>query len=243
MTNEQAKAALWLYREGIDRGEPQFAEALSLAERDAELHSWMQQHDAVFKAVRGKLSGIEVPRDLRERIVRQRPIPQMATRWLQPALKVAAVLLLLAGLAIFWPRAGTKNNLAAYEAYVAKLVSGKYRMSFESDNLENIRSFLERNQAPSSYEVPKRLSETNALGCATLSWSGNPVSMLCFADTQNRKLWLFVASRQSIPDSPKTTTATFAQQAKGFTTASWTVDGYTYVLTMQGDANVLREYL
>jgi hypothetical protein len=243
MTNEEAKRTLWLYREGIDRAEPEFAEALALAEGDAELRGWMQQQVAIFKAVRGKLSAIEVPPDLRERIVRQRPIPKTTTRWWRPILKIAAALLLLAGLAIFWSRAGAKNNLANYEAYVARLVSGKYRMSFESENFENIRSFLQRNQAPSLYEIPKGLSQTNALGCATLSWSGNPVSMLCFADAQNRKLWLFVARREAIPDSPTTVTPAFAQQAKGFTTATWTSDGYTYVLTMQGNRDDLRDYL
>jgi hypothetical protein len=243
MNSQEAKAILLLYRAGVDQNDPQFAAALSLAEHDPELRAWLKEQDASFNAVRRKFSEIDVPKDLREKIVRQRPIPLLTARWRRPALQIAAGLVILAGLAIFWPRPGVKNNFAAYEHYLVKLVSGKYRMSLETDNQQHIRSFLERNQAPSDYEVPQAVGETRALGCATLSWSGNPVSMLCFVDAQNRKLWLFVTSPRSIPDSPKTAVPSFATQAKGFVTASWTANGHTYVLTMQGSAGDLDKYL
>jgi hypothetical protein len=175
--------------------------------------------------------------------MRQRPIEHVTRQWLRPALQLAAVLLVLACLTTFWLRSHPKNNFAAYEDYITRLVSGKYHMSYESNDRERIRLFLQRNQAPAQYALPLALTRTTALGCATLSWSGNPVSMLCFTDAQQHKLWLFVTSRQSIPDSPKTTMPVFAQQAKGFTTASWTANGYNYVLTMQGDANEVAKYL
>jgi len=243
MNSRDAKQILWIYRAGTDRDEPQFADALSAMVRDSELRRWVEQQDVVFQAVRRKLSGIDVPRDLREKIVRQRPIEHSTTQWLRPVLQIAAVLLVFASLTTFWLRSHPKNNFAAYEGYVTRLVSGKYHMSYESNDRERIRLFLERNQAPAQYALPPALTRTTALGCATLSWSGNPVSMLCFTDAQQRKLWLFVTSRDSIPDSPRKATPSFEQHAKGFVSASWTANGYTYVLTMQGDAQVLSEYL
>ncbi len=243
MNNREAKAILLLYRKGVDHADPEFAAALSLAERDPELRAWLQEQDASFNAVRRKLAEIEIPKDLRERIVRQRPIPRSSARWVRPVLQIAAAALIVGSLVVFWPKPTVKNNLASYEQYLAKLVSKKYRMSLETDDQKRVRLFLSRNQAPSDYVIPKTLGETTALGCATLSWSGNPVSMLCFADAQNRKLWLFVTSRQSIPDSPVAATPSFKRQAKGFVTASWAADGYTYVLTMHGSTSDLDKYL
>ncbi len=242
MNSRDARNILLLYRPGIDDHDPQFVEALRCVARDPQLKAWFEQQRRSDGALREKLREIEVPAELAERIVHRQA--STARKWNVPQwLQLAAAIILLAGLAFFWWRPQPRNNLAAYENYLTHLLSRGYRMSLESDNHARIRKFLDGNQAPADYELTKPLEQTRALGCATLSWNGNPVSMLCFANrATNAKIFLFVASDRAVPNAPRDRAIEIHAQGE-FSTASWARAGKIYVLTMKGKPTELQNYL
>jgi hypothetical protein len=98
MDNIAAKRILSLYREGVDDDDPRFAEALDQAECDPELGEWLRQQQENYGSIRAKLRRIEPPAGLREKILRQRPIPFSRPN-IPLGLKLAAGILILAGMA------------------------------------------------------------------------------------------------------------------------------------------------
>jgi hypothetical protein len=239
---QQAKAILHLYRRGLDDDDPQFEEALAKAHADPDLAAWLVREGEVNSALRRKFREIPIPGGLLEKLRQQRPA-ETTPAWSAARLwRLAAVLAVLCGLAIFWLRPAPRSSFAAYERYLANLVSHPYRMSLETSDPHRIRAFLANNQAPADYAVHPSLAQSEALGCATLSWSGNPVSMLCFKDKENRKLFLFVVNRSAIPDSPRGTAPTIRQEG-GFAVAGWAEGNCSYVLAVEGDESALAEFL
>ena len=197
---------------------------------------------AADAALRAKLRAIEPPPDLAEKILREQPVPMVPSRALRHWLQLAAALAVLTGLAIFWLRPTPRNRFALYEEYLGRLVARDYRMSLETDDPERIRAFLKNNQAPADYALAPPLARTPVLGCATLSWNGNPVSMLCFADAAQGKLFLFVVDRGAIPDAPPGATPAL-RQVGDFAVASWTAQGRAYVLAVKGGPERVRKFL
>ena len=242
MDKNEAKRLLLGFRSRVDDEEPMFREALALAETDPELKAWLVAERQRTEALQGKLREIEPPDDLLFKIIRQKPALPPPPRKLWRFAQAAAAVAVLCGLAFFWLRPAPKNSFAGYEQYLAGLVAKKYRMSLETDNLDKIRSFLANNQAPADYVLNSQLEKTRALGCATLSWNGNPVSMLCFSDAANRKLFLFVVNREAIPDAPGQAAGHF-QQVGQFSVAGWTQGGRSYVLAVEGDDGMIHRYL
>ena len=92
--------------------------------RDPELRRWVKEQDLVFLAVRRKLSANRGAERFARENCSARPIEHADRQWLRPALQIAAVLLVLACLTTFWLRSHPKNNFAAYEGYVTRLVWG-----------------------------------------------------------------------------------------------------------------------
>ena len=100
MNTSEAKERLFLYRGPIDDADPQFEEALAHARRDPELAEWMRQQNRSYGTIRSKLREIEPPRDLAEKIIRNRPIP-LRRGWTQ-ILQLAAAIVILAGITAVW---------------------------------------------------------------------------------------------------------------------------------------------
>jgi hypothetical protein len=238
MTSEQAKRILALYRPKIDANDPQFADALAQAGRDPELARWLEDQSAIYVAVRSKLKDAPVPEDLLDKTLRHRP----AVWWTQPWLRLAACLVLLAGVAYFWLGRGPKQpTFDNYRRTMANVVS-KYRMSLESSDADRVRTFLANNQAPADYELPKSIARQRLLGCATLSWDGHPVSLLCFRHQNGTDLWLFVRRQTRLKGVPSPTQRVFAE-INQVNTASWHQGGNLYLLAIRGDPALLRDSL
>jgi hypothetical protein len=95
MNTNEAKEKLLPYRGPIDDADLQFRDALAHAQRDPELAEWLSGQARCYQAVRLKLREVELPDDLADRIIRNRPIP-FRRDWTQ-ILKLAAAIILSAG--------------------------------------------------------------------------------------------------------------------------------------------------
>ena len=129
MNNEQAQDVLALYRPGI--GEPADREtlkALDLSRRDLRLALWLEQRNALYQAIRGRLEQIEAPAGLKERIVAERPANIIW--WQRPVvLAAAAAIMFWLGLAAIWLAPRQQNQFATYRSRMVRTAMRNYTMN------------------------------------------------------------------------------------------------------------------
>src|SRR5208282_6795153 len=97
MNRDQAKTVLLLYRPGTtDTGDPEIAEALTLATQDSELTRWLVEHCARQEAMRAGIRKITVPAGLKEQIVSEQAARgRTGFRWQRAALAAVAAIVVL----------------------------------------------------------------------------------------------------------------------------------------------------
>ena len=250
MNRQQAKEILILYRpRGGGLPDPEVGEALALAESDAELARWFEQHRAFQAALQDKFRQIPVPEGLEEQILSERKV-QTATFLRRPAVRLAlafALILLFAGLAVVWLQPHEDKTFSGFRQRIGQTVARQYpRMDLETNDLDQIHQFLAQ-RGHGDYVLPKGLEKTASTGCALLTWQGRPVTMICFNSGKTPKaaapdLFLFVVARADVPKAPVAGAPQFDQTGR-LATASWTQGDRTYMLGTIGDAELLRPYL
>ncbi len=251
MTKSEARRILLLYRPGSDdASDPEIAEALAMAQKDAELAAWMRKQHDFHASVRAPLRSVVPPPDLRARILsgpREAPVlPFPILRFIP--LAAAAVVVLFLGLAnwelvsgLFHP--ASDNSFGAFHARMARVAQRDYnQMDLVSSNLVEVSQFLTKTSPLKEQAIPSGLQRVPLFGCANLRWHGLPVTMICFKRNANDLLWLFIADRSQIPGSPDSATARLQTLGK-FATASWTRDDRIYVIGLIGNESQLRPYL
>src|SRR5262245_48707516 len=224
MTSQLAKEILLRYRPGTtDASDPEFAEALDHAKRDPELGRWFAQQQAFHIAIRDRFKQLPVPADLKENILAGcRPVAR-PVRWQQPvfqALAAAAAVVLLIGVALFWPGPREDRSFAAFQSRVVRNAQRGYVMEITATNLSEIRRFLGTHGAHADYVLPAPLEKLPGDGGAVLRWNNKTISMVCFDLGNHNDLFLSVASRADLPDAPSTSEPHFTQIGR-LTAASW----------------------
>jgi hypothetical protein len=140
------------------------------------------------------------------------------------------------------------KSFAAYRNRMVSTALRAYDMQLETNDLASIRVFLQQQGAPGDFIPPTGLSNAASTGCLTVAWQGGRVSMICFKTGrplplgQSSDLWFFVVDQAVLPDAPPTTKPQLATVNK-VTTASWTREGKTYVLAVEGDEELLTKFL
>jgi len=251
MNRDEAKTILLLYRPGTaDAGDPEIAAALALAKQDPELTRWLVEHCARQEALRAGFRKITAPAGLKEQIISEQAAHEKMLFWRRRSvLAVAAVVMVLAALASFWfqPRRND-DTFAIYRSRMVGVALRGYLMGLATNNPAQIQGYLARNQAPADYVLPAPLAKTAMTGCAIESWQGAKVSMVCFhtgkllPPGQQSDLWLFVIDRSRVKDAPPAGSRQFVRVNKLMTT-TWTQGDKLYVLGMEGDEQILRQYL
>ncbi len=96
--SEGARLLFSAYRpSGQDADDPAFAAAIEAAKNDPELAHWLAEQQAFDQAVAGHLRTVEIPADLRARILAGAALSRPHSRW-TPA-RVWALVALLAAIA------------------------------------------------------------------------------------------------------------------------------------------------
>ncbi len=255
MNAQQARAILQSYRPwAADTDDPDLAEALALARKDAELGRWFEEHCAVQSAIRERFRQITVPPALKEQILATQLAGSKVVWWRRPVspwMAAAAVFVVAMGLTALWllpPAAPLERiNTATFRARMEGQALRVYSMTLETNNLDQIRAELGRQSAPADFVLPGKLAETPLAGCGVLKWQNKPVSMICFLTGQplppgsKSDLFLFVVERSALPDAPATPTPEIKPGTK-LITATWSAGDKIYVLATTGDADFIRQY-
>lgn len=250
MNRERAKQILLLHRPGdVGDEDPEMAEAFALLGRDAELQRWFEGQRAVQAAVRRAFRTISPPAAFKEQIISERPWHTRPVRPRHLMVATAAALALFA-LVLWWPTPQPREDrsFAGYRSRMVGTAQRAYGMELETNNLESIRVFLKAHGAPSDFVAPSGLSRATGTGCLTIPWRGSQVSMICFRTGQplppgqDSDLWFFIIDHAIVPDAPATEVPQMAI-VKKVATASWTWEGKAYVLAVDGDEALLKEFL
>jgi hypothetical protein len=238
MSPQEAKQVLLLYRPGAsDVRDPQIAEALALLPHDAELERWFEQHCVFQTAVRRKLRQIDVPAELKAKLLAQQKTVRLQVWWRNPAwLAAAAMTVLLLGLAAVMMSPRTPDRFADYQARMIRTVLRQYRMDLETNDMQQVRQFMAARGAPSDYVVPTGLARLQLTGGGLLRWRSKPVAMVCFNRGDNQMLYLFVMKRSDIKDPPPAVPQVF--KVRKLQAASWTKDDKTYLLAGPEDTDL-----
>lgn len=255
MTPAEARQILLTHRPGVDDAEdPAVGAALALARESPELRRWLEENDAARRALRERFREIPVPEGLRQQILAE--LPRTVRRpWSQPIARIglaAAAVVLIAGLFLTirnpGPGPGDGRDLDTFRGRMIGAVLRDYRMSLETGDAQQIRTHLAQNLAPADYHVPRGLAVTELTGCGVLSWADRRVSMVCFrsgrpmAPGTKADLFLFVVSRDSVPNSPAGHPPEI-RRVRTLVTASWSEGDKLYILAADGDEAFLRGLL
>ena len=249
MDNKEAKFILSAYRpDGLDVGDPRFAQALEQARRDPILQRWFDESVAFDAAVTEKLCAAPVPSDLRESILTGAKVthaPLWKNRWRKWAIAAAVVLSATLG-ALIWhntrpaPVAGWQ--LQALDAILSSIARNESHFDVLSRNPADLVNWLRANHAPMGEGLPGNLDKLPSIGCKTIFWHGKPVSLICFTLPEGRAIHLVIAHASADSDRAIKHEAKAIQQGH-WATATWREGDMIYMLALEGSRAELRRYL
>jgi anti-sigma factor RsiW len=244
MNREEARLILQSYRPGDqDAGDPQFAEALALAKSDAELAAWFADQQKFDVFATRKLKSVAVPPDLKAKILAeaipswQKIVELPSPAWWQNLFRapvswaMAAAVVILLSVAIFWKQPESAAHFADYSAQmVSAAVNDTNHVDVENSDMKQVVAWLGEHHGENKFVLPTALNGANGLvGCRVLDWHGQKVSMLCYGLNGAGHVDLFVAESKIFPDAPPVDSPQFASSG-GMPTASWSHDGMVYLM-------------
>jgi hypothetical protein len=246
VNSQEAKDILLLYRPAVDRHDPDFTEALALAQADPELSSWFQQHCAFQNAAASAFNSIPVPDGFKEQILSERRAHlTLSSRRKLLAAVSATVILACAGVFTFrsfQSRPPLDNSFANFQSSMIGKVLRYPKMDLLTNDLQAIRQELGQANLP----FTAALDKTAGTGCAKLEWHDQHVSMVCFnsgkiSPPTKPDLFLFVVDKSAVKNPPPAAPI-IAHTKRSLVSGSWTSGGRVYVLAALGDEDFLKQY-
>ncbi|MFO1460486.1 MAG: hypothetical protein U1G08_13890 [Verrucomicrobiota bacterium] len=238
MNRITARQVLERYRPGIEvaNDDAELRAALDFAKNDTELGQWFRRHCEFHGILVDQVRRVRVPADLKSRIrARQSEerrilffpvLHGLRSGWV----RAAAAVILVAGLAGFWlSRDRVPDSFADYRARMVRSVLREYRMDVRTTEMAAVRQFMTQKGAPDDFAIPGGLAKLNLVGGGFLIWRSQPVSMICFRQSQSGMSYLFVLDRAGAKDSPPVEPEIVT--VNGRSCASWTAGNRIYLLT------------
>lgn len=231
MNREEAKSILGTYRPGgADAADPQFAEALRLVERDAELKSWFQEQRAFDSVIAGSLKDLAVPADLKTSILAGRVIVRVPL-WRDSRVRVAAAAAVALMVALGSSKyVGARASFSKFrEKLIAEAWAGDRHVDFESSEWKEVSRWLAAQNVSNNFNLPPALGDLRVHGASVVDLDGRRIPCVCLADGP-RHLHLFVVTGAEFSDQPQDGMPDF-EKCGGWKTASWQQGEKTFVLT------------
>ena len=241
MNSTEAKFILSAYRpDGQDAGDPCFAEALALTQRDPLLQDWLRDQMAFDRAFSAALQAVAVPRELRSSILAgggmsRRPRAFFPPRWL-----MAAAAMILLALGAWWMLRPAPPIDGRYAAL--KFVTSAKPADFDraGPGFTEVQNWL-RDRGTLLADLPAGLQAgLPAIGCKVIQWNGHPISIVCFRRSDGRLFHLAVADSVAMPEA--TEQPRFARLGE-WATVSWRRGGKACFLATLGSEEELRTML
>ena len=246
MDKEEAKYLLQSYRpSGKDAGDPHFEEAIALTQVDPELQGWFARQQGISEALSEKLHQITVPKGLKARIITGKIEQDNPRHWsLGHTLAAAAIILILLTPVAWYANRFEPTGPKTYAAM--KLDMGNYLSRFfvlemQSDNVEEIRSYLSSKHGFTDFKVPETLSKYPGIGCQMIDWHDHDIGLICFV-VDEEVVHLFMMDATAFEDRPDSVIPAF-EQVDNWATYTWTEEARTYLVSTLGDQDYLTRVL
>jgi len=247
MTNKEAEFLLGACRPGgVDSADPEFAQALAQAALDPALNAWFQDQRRFDSAIAARLQSLPVPADLRSRILtggrvsRPRPWFSMSPLW-----AIAAMLALFAGLGA-WFAAGLAHPRDQWQdqalAALSRLVAGSETFDAKSPSVADLQRWLRANGSPVAATLPATLDRLASLGCKTVSWRGQPISIICFHGPGGEMVHLAMMARAGL-GNPLAEGPPVYSARDGWNIATWSQGNLAMMLATRAPESRLRALL
>jgi hypothetical protein len=251
MSSDEARLILQAFRPGgKDADDPYFADALAMVKCDPELAAWFTEQQAFDSRISGSLQQIRVPSRFKAEILAQhKNEPAPALNWWRQVFvlqspaswALAAIILMVFGLALFWNYSQAQSGFTGYSAQMVNAAMlDQHHVDRDVGDLKTALASLPLNLTESQLSLPIRLDGGKGLnGCRNLAWHGQNVAMLCFRPAGGGHVDLFVTAAAIFPDAPPADQPRFGT-SNGTPTASWTHDGEAYLAVSHSDETLLK---
>jgi hypothetical protein len=196
-----------------------------------------EKFDETDAVLARKLAEITPPADLRARLLASAQLPsersevvEAPTRsgnWLIGGILAAAASLVLS-LFLLGEWAHRGESLSAATADLSKFLSGRFELTMETSNVNQVREWLAANNPKHPVSVPSALAKNEPMGCRKLMWRGHAGSLACFKMPSGREAHLAMFSSKAFSDAPGASPE--IASAGAWTRAAWSRDGMTYLL-------------
>lgn len=205
-----------------------------------ELRQQIRDHYAAQSLPANKVEAILARGGAGETVVR------FPRRWRTP-LALAAAVAILAGGAIWWPRADQAVPFAALAPRVIAFFGTPPELPKRSQNPEELRAWLLAQGAPRDFQIPEKLRGLSSLGCQVVDVGGRPAYLACFWREKNDRgegtelVHLLVAHREDFRDAPESTPQ--MREMNGWSFASWSESDIIYTLATAAPMEKLRPFI
>ena len=261
MNNNEAKFILSAYRPGgRDAGDPGMATALAQAKSDPVLGAWFARERAHDAAVAWKLRAVVPPVELREAILTGARVSGGAARevggeragpkvrptqrrawWAQPGwLAAVAAVAVLVSLAA-WRMTPVRGE--AFEEFAVNFVDKGFMLQKRGADVASLKVWLGEQRGPLPEALPAKFAELRALGCRTLTFKGQDVSLMCF-ERGGKEFHVFVARREGVDAAGAERGPRFLDGQKGgHVAATWADAKNRYVVVSDAKLEALKPWL
>ncbi len=257
MSNDEAKFVLSAYRPGgRDANDPAMAQALAQAKNDPALNAWFVRQQAHGAVVAAKLREIAPPAGLREAILAgarmsgktvafpgAESVRVSAKRawWSQPVwLAAAAVLAVMVSLAA-WRMAPVRGD--SFEEFAVNFVDAGFMLQKHGADVTALKTWLGEQRGPLPEALPAKFADLRALGCRTLSYRGQDVSLMCF-ERDGKEFHVFVARLNAADRAAEGIAPRMLDGVKnGYVAAAWSDSKNRYVVVSDASLAALKGVL
>lgn len=257
MSNDEAKFVLSAYRPGgRDANDPAMAQALAQAKNDPALGAWWARQQAHDAAVSAKLRAVVPPAGLREAILAGARVSgndvaisgsqsgRMSAKrawWSQPVwLAAAAVFAVLVSLAA-WRMAPVRGE--TFEEFAVNFVDAGFMLQKRGADVTALKTWLGEQRGPLPEALPAKFADLRALGCRTLSYRGQNVSLMCF-ERDGKEFHVFVARLDTSERAAEGTVPRLFEGVKnGYVAATWADSKNRYVVVSDASLTALKGVL
>ncbi len=189
------------YRPGRDdASRPEFAEALSALETDAELAAWYAEECAFDTTFRNAISDHAVP-PVNEVMVAPR---KTVLRWPRLLAAAAAVAIVAAGLAFHmrgWLGSDPGHTVGDFRVAMAEFAAtGQIRLDRMGGDFASLQEFMKSQGGATGDELPKVFANAMPKGCQLIRWEDSSVSLYCFAVDRGKIVHAFLLPRSEISE-------------------------------------------
>lgn len=211
-------------------------DAMQQLKTDPDLAKWYGEQqiiDAKMKAALSQLPEVDAVREncLKQQSKRQ---PSKTKIILFRALATAAILILCASFSamgyVSYYNGKTEHIIEFRDAMTYYARGGYFFLNFTEPHLDQIADWLSENKAPVFDDLSTALTNQTPLGCKTLKWQGQTVSMVCFHQQDGQIIHLFIVDK-SLSNEHYFESFKKLKVVNGLESFGWFNDNKAYLLT------------